>query len=111
MKTWKECFRESKKLMVIISQRNQVKPPVVTKRGEGGEADPQEVTGGLTSPLQTASEEAARGPRVFCALLPVYWKAQHERGTDLRSGMIFESGTQTGFSHREQAGGLCQPLF
>ena len=51
MKTWKECFRESKKLMVIISQRNQVKPPVVTKRGEGGEADPQEVTGGLTSPL------------------------------------------------------------
>lgn len=51
MKIWKECFRKSKKLMVIISQRKQVKPPAVTKRGEGNEADPQEVTDGLTSPL------------------------------------------------------------
>lgn len=44
MWVWKECFRQSKQLMMIISQRKQIKPSVVTKRDGGNKADLQEVT-------------------------------------------------------------------
>lgn len=36
---WKECFRQSKELMIIISQRKQIKPSVVTKGHRGNKAD------------------------------------------------------------------------